>query len=62
MRSSTVSPGIEFVADPVDDPNAWFVQQYGGAVMIVEPKVFGTLFVHAPVSQYDDLEFVSRGW
>jgi hypothetical protein len=29
--------------------------------MIVEPKVFGRLFIPAPVSQYDDLEFVSRG-
>jgi hypothetical protein len=56
-------PGeIEFVADRVDDPNHWFVKQYGGGVMIVEPKVFGTLFVDAPVSQYEDLEFVSRGW
>ena len=54
-------PGeIEFVADPLDDPNDWLVKQYGGGVMIVEPKVFGTLFVDAPVSQYEDLEFVSR--
>jgi len=29
--------------------------------MIAEPKVFGSLFINAPVSQYDDLEFVSRG-
>ena len=43
-------PGeIEF-ADPVNDPNDWFVKQYGGGVMIVEPKVFGTLFIDAPVS------------
>jgi hypothetical protein len=48
---------IEFVADP----NDWFVQQYGGGVMIVEPKVFGALFVDAPVSQCEDLEFLSRG-
>jgi hypothetical protein len=55
-------PGeIEFVADPVEDPNDEFVKQCGGGVMIVEPKVFGTLFVEAPVSQYEDLEFVSRG-
>jgi hypothetical protein len=54
-------PGeIEFVADPLDDPNDWLVKQYGGGVMIVEPKVFGTLFIDAPVSQYEDLEFVSR--
>ena len=41
---------IELVADPC-----------GGGVMVVEPRVFGRLFVPAPVSQYDDLEFVSRG-
>jgi hypothetical protein len=52
---------IEFVADPADDPNGWFVQQLGGAVMIIEPRVFGSLFLDATVSDYDDLEFVSRG-
>ena len=55
-------PGeIEFVADPADDPSDWFVKEYGGGVMIAEPKVFGSLFINAPVSQYEDLEFVSRG-
>ncbi len=29
-------------------------------IMIVEPKVFGRLFIPAPVSDYEDLEFVSR--
>ena len=52
---------IELVADPLDDPNDWYVKEYGGGVMIVEPKVFGHLFVPAPVGQCDDLEFVSRG-
>jgi hypothetical protein len=28
--------------------------------MISEPKVFGRLFIHAPVTYYDDLEFVCR--
>jgi hypothetical protein len=55
-------PGeIEFVADPAGDPSDWFVKEYGGGVMIAEPKVFGSLFINAPVSQYEDLEFVSRG-
>jgi len=55
-------PGeIEFVADPMDDPDDWYVKQYGGGVMIVEPKVFGRLFINSPVSQYEDLEFVARG-
>jgi len=38
------NPGeIEFVADPsVDDPETeWYVQEYGGGVMIFEPKQFG---------------------
>ena len=51
---------IEFVADPADDPDDWFGKKYGGGVMIVEPKVFGRLFIDAPVSDYQDLEFVSR--
>jgi len=36
-----------------------FIDDVG--VMIVEPKVFGRLLIKAPVSQYEDLEFVSRG-
>jgi hypothetical protein len=51
---------IEFVADPVDDPDNWFCKEYGGGVMVVEPKIFGHLFIQAPVSDYEDLEFVSR--
>jgi hypothetical protein len=51
---------IEFVADPASDADDWYVQTYGGGVMIVEPKVFGRLFIPAPVSNYDDLEFHSR--
>jgi hypothetical protein len=45
----------------VDDPNDWYVKEYGGGVMIVEPKVIGRLFLQAPVGQDDHLEFVSRG-
>jgi len=51
---------IEFIADSVDDANSWYVETYGGGVMVVEPKVFGHLFISAPVSDYEDLEFVSR--
>jgi hypothetical protein len=29
--------------------------------MVVEPKVFGRLFIDTPVSDYEDLEFLSRG-
>ena len=48
------------MADPEIDPNGWFVKEHGGGVMIVEPKGFGRLFIPAPVSYYDDPEFVSR--
>jgi glucan biosynthesis protein len=54
------SGAIEFIADPLAEPNGWFVEKYGGGVMVVEPKVFGRLFIDAPVSDYEDLEFVSR--
>ena len=54
---------IEFVADPLikDSETDWYVQEYGGGVMIVElkPKGFGRVFVTE--TQIDeDLEFVSR--
>jgi hypothetical protein len=51
---------VESIADPLDDPNDWTVREFGGGIMIVEPKEFGRLFIDAPVNQYDDLEFVSR--
>jgi len=60
VRLHGESGEIEFIADPVDDPNDWFVEKVGGGIMVIEPKVFGRLFIDAPVSQYDDLEFVSR--
>jgi len=54
---------IEFVADPLskDAETDWYVQEYGGGVMIVElePKGFGHAFLTE--AQHDeDLEFVSR--
>jgi len=52
---------IEFVADPLHDPTDWYVQEFGGGVMVVEPKVFGYLFINPPfIDDYEDLEFVSR--
>jgi hypothetical protein len=54
-------PGqIESIHDPFDDPNDWYVETYGGGVMVAEQKVFGHLFINAPGSDYDDLEFLSR--
>jgi hypothetical protein len=55
-------PGeVEFVADPLDDTKNCYVKEFGGGVMILEPKCFGRLLIPFPVSDYDDLEFVSRG-
>jgi hypothetical protein len=50
---------IEFVADSADNPDDWYVVEYGGGVMIIEPKFFGSLFVSDP-QDYEDLCFVSR--
>ncbi len=55
-------PGeIEFVADPaVNDPEtSWYVEEFGGGVMIREPKVHGLAFCSDPESD-DEIEFVSR--
>ena len=53
-------PGeIEFVADRANDPEDWYVTEYGGGVMILEPKVFGHLF-ETDTQNCEDLEF-SRG-
>jgi len=49
-------PGeIEFVAVDPDDPEMhWYLQEYGGGIMIVEPKFFGRAFI--PAGQIDELE------
>ena len=54
---------IEFVADALikDSETDWYVQEYGGGVMIVElePKSFGRVFL-TETQNDEDLEFVSR--
>jgi hypothetical protein len=55
-------PGeIEFVADPLakDPATDWYVQEYGGGVMVLEPKNFGRAFL-TRTSTAEDLTFVSR--
>jgi hypothetical protein len=55
-------PGeIEFVADPlISDPETeWYVEQYGGGVMIIEPKRFGRAFL-SKTHTAEDLILVSR--
>ena len=56
-------PGeIEVVASERGDQETdWYVEEYGGGVMIREPKVFGRVFI--PADQLDgteDLQFVAR--
>jgi hypothetical protein len=56
-------PGeIELVADPgvANRDTDWYVQEYGGGVMILEPKNFGRAFLLEPQTA-EDLEFVARG-
>jgi hypothetical protein len=53
---------VEFVASNPDDPETdWYVQEYGGGVMIFDPMVSGHTFLPADsIGEYEDLEFVSR--
>ena len=50
---------VETVADPLTNPEDYFVKEHGGGVMIFEPKTFGRLFINEP-QMYEDLDFVSR--
>jgi hypothetical protein len=55
-------PGrIEFVAELLTgDPEiAWYVKKFGGGVMILEPKVFGRVFLNE-TDTAEDLIVVSR--
>jgi hypothetical protein len=53
---------VEFVADgPSDAEPGWFFQEFGGGVMIADPKVSGHTFIPAShLDECEDLEFVSR--
>jgi len=58
-------PGeVELVADSLNDDlstaDTWYVTEFGGGVMIREPKVFGRIFLSKPETE-DHLEFVARG-
>jgi hypothetical protein len=52
---------IEFVVDKlVGDPAMdWYVEEHGGGVMVLEPKVFGRVFLTS-TEDLEDLIFVSR--
>jgi hypothetical protein len=53
---------VEVVACDSNDPDAeWFMKEYGGGVMILDPKVSGRTFIPADqLDDYEDLEFASR--
>jgi hypothetical protein len=53
---------IEFVACDPDDPKTdWYLKEFGGGVMIRDPKVSGHTFIPADqIDEYEDLEFLSR--
>ena len=56
-------PGeIELVAtDPQDQEQAWYVKEFGGGILISEPKHFGRAFVRSEsIAEDENLEFVSR--
>ena len=53
---------IEFSASDLNEPeHSWWVQRYGGGVMVKDPSVSGFTFI--PVDQlknYEDLVFLAR--
>ena len=53
---------VEFVAcDPPDTETDWYIEQYGGGVMIADPLVSGRTFIPAVhLANYEKIEFVSR--
>ena len=54
---------IELVASNItgDPATDWYIEEFGGGVMVSEPKVFGRAFVSADqIADEEDLEFVSR--
>jgi len=53
---------IEFVAiDPGDHETDWYVEEFGGGVMILDPRVSGRTFIGADeIPGEESLEFVSR--
>jgi len=54
---------IEFVATASDDPDlSWYVKEYGGGVMVLDPAVSGrTFIVAAQIGECEELEFEGRG-
>ncbi len=53
---------IELVArEPGDPESAWYLEEFGGGVLVLDPMVSGRSFIPADqIDEYEDLEFVSR--
>jgi hypothetical protein len=53
---------VELVASEPDDPETtWHMQEFGGGVMIREPRDPNPSFIPADqIDEYEDLEFVAR--
>ena len=53
---------VEFVAVDAADPGAeWYLQNFGGGVMISDPSVSGRTFIAvSQIDEYEDVELVSR--
>lgn len=53
---------IELVACDSHDPEqSWYVEEFGGGIMILDPNVSGRTFISAEqIQDYEDLQFVSR--
>jgi hypothetical protein len=53
---------VELVAvDPNDPEQAWYMQEFEGGVLILDPTVSGRTFIpKGDLGEYEDLEFVSR--
>jgi len=53
---------LELVASALgNEETDWYVQEFGGGVLIRDPMVSGRTFIPADQNaEYEDLEFVSR--
>ena len=57
-------PGeVELIADPLNtslsDADRWYVAEFGGGVMIRNPKALGRVFYSSPETE-DHVEFIAR--
>jgi hypothetical protein len=53
---------IELVASSLNDEESkWYVEEFGGGIMILEPTLYERVFISADqLDETEDLEFVAR--